>query len=216
MAKELPYLPSYKNVEKLFKAIDAAKKPEALTTRVLAETFGIKGAGDRPLITMLKTLGFLDASNKPTSQYDLLKNPAQAKFAIAAGVRQAYAPLFEAKEKAHTLSGEELRGLIAQVAGADKGISSKIAGTFNSLTKLADFSERTSLVTEGNDDSSDDEEADDDEDEGEEVTDKRTKSMRSKGGLRPEFHYNIQIHLPDSASEETYLSIFNAIRKTFR
>jgi hypothetical protein len=30
LAKELPYLPTYKNVEKLFKAIDAAKKPDAV------------------------------------------------------------------------------------------------------------------------------------------------------------------------------------------
>jgi hypothetical protein len=81
VAKELPYLPSYKNVEKLFKAIDSAKKPDALTTKLLYETFGLKSVGDRPLITMLKTLGFLDQSNKPTTQYDLLKNPSQAKVA---------------------------------------------------------------------------------------------------------------------------------------
>jgi hypothetical protein len=138
VAKELPYLPSYKNVEKLFTAIDAAKKPDALTTKLLYDTFGLKSVSDRALITMLKTLGFLDQSNKPTSQYDLLKNPSQAKMAIAAGVRKAYSPLFDANENAHKLAGEELRGLIAQVAGADKGIASKIAGTFNSLVKLAE------------------------------------------------------------------------------
>jgi hypothetical protein len=33
------------------------------------------------------------------------------------------------------------------------------------------------------------------------------------GGIRPEFHYNIQIHLPSNATEETYLNIFNALRK---
>jgi hypothetical protein len=213
LAKELPYLPSYKNVEKLFKAIDAAKKPEALTTTLLYETFGLKSVGDRALIAMLKTLGFLDQSNKPTAEYDRLKNPAQAKFAIATGVRKAYAPLFESNEKAHTLSGEELRGLIAQVAGADKGISSKIAGTFNSLVKLADFSQanKTEDEEEGNEDA--DDEADDESDD---AVDKRKKAKSGKGGLRPEFHYNIQVHLPDSASEETYLNIFNAIRKTFK
>jgi hypothetical protein len=92
LAKELPYLPSYKNVAKLFQKIDAAKKPEALTTRVLSETFGISGSGDRPLITLMKTLGFLDPSGKPTAQYDFLKNPTEAPFAIASGVRKAYAP----------------------------------------------------------------------------------------------------------------------------
>ena len=214
MAKELPYLPSYKNVERLFKAIDAAKKPDALTTRVLAETFGIKGTGDRPLITMLKTLGFLDQSNKPTSQYDLLKNPAQAKLAIAVGVRKAYAPLFEANENANTLSGEELRGLIAQVAGTDKSLASKVAGTFNSLVKLGDFSGRATPAHKDDDESVDD--ASDEDDEEEIAPEKRRKAKSLAGGLRPEFHYNIQIHLPDNGSEETYLNIFNAIRKTFK
>jgi hypothetical protein len=216
LAKELPYLPSYKNVGKLFSAIDSAKKPDALTTRVLAETFGIRGAGDRPLITMLKTLGFLDQSSKPTSQYDLLKNPAQAKLAIAAGIRKAYAPLFDANENANTLAGEELRGLIAQVAGADKGIASKIAGTFSSLVKLGDFSGRPSPLR-GDGDESPGNEDEDDQGTGEEaVPDKRRKPHNTTGSLRTEFHYNIQIHLPDNGSEETYLRIFNAIRKTFR
>jgi hypothetical protein len=162
---------------------------------------------------MLKTLGFLDQSNKPTSGYDLLKNPAQAKLAIAAGIRKAYAPLFEANESANNLTGEELRGLIAQVAGADKGIASKIAGTFNSLVKLADFTARADTAP------GDGDKTDEDEEEGEEeqdTADERRKDKGSRGGLRPEFHYNIQIHLPDNASEETYLSIFNAIRKTFK
>lgn len=214
MAKELPYLSSYKNVEKLFKAIDAAKKPDALTTRVLADTFGIRGANDRPLISLLRTLGFLDQSNKPTGEYDRLKNPAQAKLAIAAGVRRAYAPLFEANERANSLSGEELRGLIAQVAGVDKGMAARIAGTFNSLTRLGDFN---ATADRPGDDPTD---SDDEEEEGgsgeAERKEDRKRSPGGKGGLRPEFHYNIQIHLPDGATEDTYLNIFNAIRKTFK
>lgn len=210
MAKELPYLASYKNVEKMFKAIDAAKRPESITTRILADTFGLKSVGDRQLIPMLRTLGFLDQSNKPTADYDLLKNPAQAPFAIAGGVRRAYAPLFEANENAHTLSGEALRGLISQVAGADKGIASKIAGTFSAFAKLGNFAVRPA-DSEGEDE---DEEEDGKEEE-EEVTEKRKKG-KGGAGLRPEFHYNIQIHLPDNGTESTYLNIFNAIRKTFK
>jgi hypothetical protein len=212
VAKELPYLPSYKNVEKLFTAIDAAKKPDALTTKLLYDTFGLKSVSDRALITMLKTLGFLDQSNKPTSQYDLLKNPSQAKMAIAAGVRKAYSPLFDANENAHKLAGEELRGLIAQVAGADKGIASKIAGTFNSLVKLADFSAEPEPPHE--EEESDEDSEDELPDEHEEQARKGKKGK--SGGFRPEFHYNIQVHLPDNGAEQTYLNIFNAIRKAFK
>jgi hypothetical protein len=182
-----------------------------VSTNVLKDTFGIKGSGDRPLITMLKTLGFLDQSGRPTNQYDLLKNPAQARRAIAVSVRKAYAPLFDANENAHELSSEELRGLVAQVAGADKGIASKISGTFNSLTKLGDFSD--SQDTEEDVESED---AGGDESEEDGYTENERKQKKQRGGLRPEFHYNIQIHVPANGSEETYLNIFNAIRKTFK
>lgn len=208
MAKELPYLPSYKNVGKLFESIESAKKPDVLTTRVLGEVFGIKGAGDRPLISLLKTLGFLDQSGKPTASYDLLKNSGQAARAIAEGIRRAYQPLFEANESAHLLSGESLRGLIAQVTGADKGITGKIAGTLNALLKLADFSNddhhRERKIVQGSDEPVEDE-----------VEEREAHKKKRHSGLRPEFHYNIQVHLPSNGSEETYLNIFNAVRKTF-
>jgi hypothetical protein len=36
------------------------------------------------------------------------------------------------------------------------------------------------------------------------------------GSLRPDFHYNLKIHLPANGSEEVYLNIFNALRKVFQ
>jgi hypothetical protein len=45
---------------------------------------------------------------------------------------------------------------------------------------------------------------------------KDEEKSSSAGELRSEFHYNIQIHLPSNASEETYLSIFSAFRKVFK
>jgi hypothetical protein len=199
VASELPYLPSYKNVEKLFQKIATAKQPDAFTHKFLNETIGLKSVGDRPLIPLLRTLGFLDASNKPTAAYAELKNPAIARGAMAAAIRNAYEPLFASNERANELSGDALKGLIAQVAGADTGLTTKIAGTFNSLTKLADFSDANTPFL---------------------PPDKPAESTKPTNsptaGLRSEFHYNIQIHLPGNASEETYINIFNALRKTFQ
>lgn len=205
MASELPYLASYKNVATLFSKISSAKRPDAFTTRYLANTLGLKGSNDRALISLLKTLGFLDQAGKPTPAYGALKNPDEAPKAIAAAIRTAYEPLFSANEDAHKLSSEALKGLIAQVAGTDKSMTARIAGTFNALVKVADFTGVSSLTS--------DEEADDEADE-EEKEEKKT--VVRKTSLRPEFHYNIQVHLPSNGSEETYLNIFNAIRKTFK
>lgn len=66
MASELPYLPSYKNVGKLFEKIKSAKIPEVFTHKYLYDTIGLRSVGDRSLISLLKQLGFLDNGGKPT------------------------------------------------------------------------------------------------------------------------------------------------------
>jgi hypothetical protein len=135
------YLASYRNVGNLFDKIETAKAPEAFTTRFLADVIGLKSPTDRNLINMLKKMGFLDATGRPTETYGLLKNKSVAKAAIADGLRKVYAPLFEANEKANELPPEELKGLIAQVTGSDKNIVGQIAYTFNAIAKNADFSQ---------------------------------------------------------------------------
>jgi hypothetical protein len=66
LAKDLFYLASYKNVDKLFHKIEAAKAPEVFTNAFLTETIGLKSTADRSLINMLKKMGFLDATGRPT------------------------------------------------------------------------------------------------------------------------------------------------------
>jgi hypothetical protein len=212
MAKELPYLSTYKNVGELFARIESAKQPDAFTTRYLIETIGLKSTGDRQLISLLKTLGFLDSGGRPTQTYGHLKNKAKAPEAIAAGIRKGYEPLYDANQKAHTLSASDLKGLISQVAGTDTGTTAKIAGTFGALIKVADFSKSSDPA---------DEEEDELEEEAADEVNPTGKKLKLKNpgslgpALRPEFHYNIQVHLPANASEENYLQIFNALRKSF-
>lgn len=203
MAQTLPYLPSNKNVGKLFEKILHAQRPDSFTHEYLRKTVGLTGTNDRALISFLRTLGFLDAANRPTAAYDLLKNPATAKQAIAAGVRTAYDPLFKANTKANEVTSENLKGLVAQVAGTDKDMTERIASTFTAVVKQGDFSAPSPGLPRPRGE----------EDEG---NSEEEKDGKGKGGLRPEFHYNIQIHLPGNGTEETYLNIFNALRRTFK
>jgi len=209
MAQELPYLPSYKNVGKLFEKIKAAKIPETFTYKVLYDTMGLKGVGDRPLINLLKQLGFLDNGGKPTSRYAALKNDNIAGIEIARGVREAFQPLFDANENAYTLQPSDLKGLVAQVSGADTGTASKIVGTFKALLAISDFQSDTTLRNE-----------DIKKDTGINIkVPTMPPNVDAPGigqGLKAEFHYNLQVHLPSNGTEETYMNIFNAIRKVFK
>jgi hypothetical protein len=203
MPVELPYLGSYKNVGELFTRIASAKRPDTFSTRFLSETLGLKSTGDRPLISLLKTLGFIDAAGKPTADYDALKNPGRAPDAIGAALKRAYAPLFSANENAHTLSPDQLRGLISQVAGTDEGMTKRIAWTLGALLKFARFDGAPEPSKEPTD-----------------LQDVQppldAAAVSGSRNLRPEFHYNIQIHLPSNGTEDTYINIFNAVRKVFR
>jgi hypothetical protein len=197
MPKDLFYLGSYKNVGKLFETIETAKAPEAFTTRFLADVIGLKSAADRNLINMLKKMGFIDASGRPTETYGLLKNKDVSGAAIADGLKKAYAGLFEVNERVNELSLDQLKGLVSQVTGSDKNLVNQIAYTFNAIAKKADFSKTTAKKKE------------DEVDEGTLLT----KLPPSE--LRKDFHFNIQVHLPANGTEETYLNIFNALRRTF-
>lgn len=202
MAVSLPYLASNKNIGPLFEKIASAKIPLKFTHEFLQNTIGLKGTNDRPLITLLRNFGFLDQSGTPTPKYALLKGDKR-KAALAGGIREAYAPLFNADENAHKLSGEKLKSLVAQVAGTDDDMTARIANTFAALTKLGDFETGSDFAEEK-------------EKPGESGNADKGKNTTPPQGLRTEFHYNIQIHLPANGTEETYLNIFNAIRKTFQ
>lgn len=222
MASSIPYLSSNKNVEKLFSAIASAKVPDRFTQKYLEDTVGLKGTNDRQLIAMLRNLGFLDQTGAPTANYRLLKSPDTAKQAVAEGIKKAYAPLFAANETANALPPEKLRGLVAQVAGSDDGMTARISQTLQALMRCADFTGLGVAKPNGSNGAG---EADVSEEHlDEEVPDRSAAAQRggaNRGtsgmrGLKPEFHYNIQVHLPNNATEEVYLNIFNALRKSFQ
>ena len=155
------------------------------------------------------TIGFLP---RTSMRVDLASGSMLVGTAIAAGIKKAYAPLFAANESANDLDAATLKGLIAQVTGANADTVSKTLGTLQALLKRSDFkssgasgnsSEKPAAPTPVIEANSDRKE-----------TNADTTGHRSSG-MRPEFHYNIQIHLPANATEETYLHIFNAMRKAF-
>ena len=151
----------------------------------------------------------MDDSSKPTELYRQLKNPSKKKKALKWAIRDAYAPLFEADENANALESEPLKGLISQVAGTDDVMTGRILGTFNALKKLADWSaENGAEEQEEEKDNSDEQENSEEQSQG--------QGRSAAKGIRPEFHYNFQIHLPSNGTEETYLNIFNALRRVFK
>lgn len=207
MAQELPYCSVAGKLPELFKRIADAKVPDTLSHAFLKDTLGFKSSNDRNLLGITKALGLVDKSGKPTARYRELKNTSSKGTALASGIREAYAPLFDANENAYKLPPEELKGLIAQVAGTDKEITNRISYTLNTLIKEADFD--TAIEKENSEAS--------EEDQVEQKLERSlSKPALSAGTLASQFHFNIQVHLPNNGTEETYLNIFNALRESFQ
>lgn len=207
MTHDLPYTPAYGKIATLFDKIAKAKVPDAFTVKYLSQSLGCTSTNDRKLIPLLKKLGFLDGSGKPTGEYAHLKgNKTTAGRALAKGIKLAYSALYDANETAHELPSVELKGLIAQVSGAEESLIKFIVGTFQNLVKLADFSAPESTKKEEKASS---------KERTKENGDEEGKDEKHKGGeFRPDFKFNIEIHLPSNGTEETYLAIFNALRKS--
>jgi Family of unknown function (DUF5343) len=151
--------------------------------------------------------GIFSGGHKP-SQYTKLKgNKATVGKAIALSVKHAYSPLYEANETAHELPPEEMKGLIAQVSGAEDSLISFIIGTFKNLVKLADF-------TEAGIPNEEEEKQNTSDGSGKENGDEEQGKQGRPNEFKPDFRFNIEIHLPSNGTEETYLAIFNALRKS--
>lgn len=160
------------------------------------------------MIPLLRGLRFLDQSGTPTDSYRLLKSKDTAKQAVAEGIRQAYAPLFAANESANALPTDKLKGLVSQVAGTDDDMTARIVGTLSALIRQADFSAAApGQIQPGTRDEKPGDSG---------ITQPSPPPGSSTKAMRPEFHYNLQIHLPNNATEDVYLNIFNALRKTFQ
>jgi len=211
MPSALPYVPNYGKIKTLFEKVASARVPDSFTQAYLAETLGLKSGGDRPLIPLLKALGLIDPSGKPTPDYALLKNSQRAGATLAQGIAKAFGPLFSANENAHKLSGDELKGLIAQVAGSDEEVTRRTAGTFRTLVEIAGINSFTAEPesSQGDAGGSNAKQQNTTDD-----TSESDRAPRGRAGIRSEFHYNIQVHLPSNATEETYLNIFSALRKS--
>ena len=117
-----------------------------------------------------------------------------------------YAKLFEANEGSHALSSDQLKGLVAQVSGTEENMTNLIAGAFRALVAQADFNaEEESGRTTDN--------SSKEESKAEGTMVPPAPQVQPPGRFHPEFRFNIEVHLPSNGTEETYLNIFNALRK---
>jgi hypothetical protein len=187
-----------------------AGAPDAFGLDFLKD-LGFTSSNDRAAIKLLKFLGLLETSGKPTTAYKEFMDQNRARTVLAGRLRKAYDDLFLSDKEAQSQSVDKLKGWFKTKTGAGDAVAKKMATTFKSLATYADFSQAGTPAAEppATQPSAP-------QNGPETLVDTLIpKAERTPGGLPSGlgFVYRIEIHLPDTTNIETYRSIFRAIRE---
>jgi hypothetical protein len=196
MAVPSTYFTSTKNLPDILEQIQKGRVPPKFTYDHLKQ-LGFPSSNDRPIIPVLKALGFLDASGVPQERYRRYKDPSNAKRVLAEGIRDAYTDVFGIDESAYKLPADKVKGIFARLSEKGESVTEKMALTFRALVDQADFS--TPLIDEEHED----EEKVPVEQDGRGPHETRTLALR----------HDVHVHLPISDDIKVYDAIFRSLRE---
>lgn len=140
MALTEAYFVQVKNVADIFNSLLNAQAPDTFTQKFLYD-LGYTSINDRPFITVLKALKFLDDAGVPTQRYYDYLDEENSKKILAQGIRDAYADLFSVNQKVYEMNNDQVKGKLKSLLQGKKSESvlQKMATTFTTLCSLADF-----------------------------------------------------------------------------
>ncbi|RHA39002.1 DUF5343 domain-containing protein [Cellulomonas rhizosphaerae] len=199
------YLTSTRNTAGILGALQKAAVPETFTYEFLKQ-LGYASSSDRPMISVMKALGLLDAGGRPTSRYRDYKDPALSRSVLATSLRTAYKDVFAIDTDAHTRSINELNGMFSRLSDKGTSVTTKMASTFKTLADLADFS--TAMVGSVEPEFVGELELDDAGEATSSSTQQKFEAHPGQISLRHDIH----VHLPLSTDVAVYDAIFKSLK----
>lgn len=141
MVEYPPYVDAYGQIKELFKKIKEAAVPPKFAQDFLSAVLGLKSSSYRPMIPLLKRMGFIDEANVPTPFYIEYRDDSKSKAIMARQVKKAYSSLFTAHEYAYKLNKEQIISKLITLLGVSKDDKTvpKVASTFLEFCVLSDF-----------------------------------------------------------------------------
>lgn len=207
MAGTLPYLASPGLIPKILTKMQEARRPERFTVDFLGTKLGFSSGSARPMIPLLKRLGFLASDGSPTPLYDTFRNPSTQGEAMAQAIRTGFKELYDRNEYAHELGKNKLTDLVVETTGLEKENRAVYftVSTFLALKEFADF-EADSPV----------EQPVHREDVPPEPPVRRVPPMRvvedTAGEVGLNVAYTINLNLPETTNPDVFNAIFRALK----
>jgi hypothetical protein len=197
------YFTSTKNTSAILHAMQRAGVPDKFTFEFLKQ-LGFASSTDRPVIPVLKSLGFLNDGAVPTERYRQFKDKGIAKAILAQGVREGYADVFAIDTEANGKSIQELQGIFARLSDKGSSVTDKMATTFKTLASLADFSSGAGVLPA-------DEKVKDEETPSPPPADPPPSGGESATNVLT-LRHDVHVHLPLSTDVAVYDAIFKGLK----
>ena len=131
-----------------FEKLQQAVVPDRFTYKFLIDTLDFKGTNDRPLISLLKCLDFLDGNGNPTEAYRSYKNTQTSRITLGKQIKKCYSMLYERNESIHDQDNTTIQKLFEEISGKEHNNASvkNMYRVFLKLKELADFTEDPKFI----------------------------------------------------------------------
>jgi hypothetical protein len=202
-----PYTPVPASLKRILEKIPSIGIPQKADMNWLG-ALGFSGGNNRMNLALLRQVGIIDGSGRPTDLYRALRSKDKARFAT--GLKEQYADLFSMYPDANRQDDEALMTYARSKTDYAEGTQRLAVRTFKVFTEFGDFA---AADTDAGDDRGEIARDGDGSDRGDGGGDGRSRrrTTTSAGGVG--LTVNIQLQLPPSADGEVYEKLFAAMAK---
>jgi hypothetical protein len=196
------YMSNPAKIKSLLDKIQIVGVPDKLTIKSL-ESMGFKSTNDRPLLSIMKELGFISSSGQPEKRWLDYRNKSIAPKVLAEAIKNHYESLFQLYPDAHLKDNEALRNFFSTHTKVSSNTLDFIVRTFKAVSEIADFNDLESIKSSASSN-----------DNGSPIVQSDPKIQISKSqrsGMT--ININVQLTLPEGADSDTFDAFFKAMNK---
>ena len=192
---DFAYAPIPTKIKNYFDKIQEVAVPTNKVNMSYLKSIGFKSGNDWYFIKILKFLGFLDTSNKPTKRWIDYRVKTKSKQVMATAIRESYASLFKTYEDAFRKDKEALYDFFSSRSKLSESTIQFMVRTFQELCKLADF-EAAPVAPSA-------------------AVQAAAVQVQQKAAVPsiPTININIELHLPATNDPTVYEELFKAMKK---
>ena len=190
-------------MQPLLSKIQEVGVPDVVNSKWLT-SIGFDLKNSPSLVPVLKFIGFLDASGKPTDHWAAYRDSNRAQKVLAEAIHESYVDLFQTYPDANRRSDNDLRSFFRTKTTVGKSAVSKIIATFRRLCEVADFTGVPKKIAV--------------EPESTSPQDTTINGVARQEGIRGQeagftVNINIQLTVPETTDKDVYDEFFAALKR---